>query len=94
MAEKTETNPKGAGAPLGNQNSSKSNRLFGETIKRIAVQSEGEINRAIAQALIEKAMSGDMSAIKEYGDRVDGKVVQQIDQNTELSGEVSYSWKK
>jgi S-adenosylmethionine synthetase len=94
MAEKTETNPKGSGAPLGNQNSSKSNRLFGETIKRIAIQSEGDYNRAIAQALIDKAMSGDISAIKEYADRVDGKVVQQIDQNTELSGEVAYTWKK
>ena len=94
MAEKTETNPKGAGAPLGNQNSSKSNRLFGETIKRIVTQSEGEVARKIAEALILKAQDGDISAIKEFADRVDGKVVQQIDQNTELSGEVSYSWKK
>ena len=94
MNEKTETNPKGSGAPLGNQNSSKSNRLFGETIKRLDIQSEGEINRAIAEALIEKAKAGDISAIKEYADRVDGKVVQQIDQNTELSGEVAYTWKK
>lgn len=75
MAEKTETNPKGAGAPLGNQNSSKSNRLFTETIKRLATQSEGEYNRMIAQALIDKAISGDMAAIKEYGDRLDGKAV-------------------
>ncbi len=75
MAEKTETNPKGAGAPLGNQNSSKSNRLFTETIKRLATQSEGEYNRMIAQALIDKAISGDMAAIKEYGDRIDGKAI-------------------
>jgi len=75
MAEKTETNPKGAGAPLGNQNSSKSNRLFTETIKRLATQSEGEYNRMIAQALIDKAISGDMAAIKEYGDRIDGKSI-------------------
>ena len=94
MAEKTKTNPKGAGAPLGNQNSSKSNRLFGETIKRIVTQSEGEVARKIAEALILKAQDGDISAIKEFADRVDGKVVQQIDQNTELSGEVAYTWKK
>lgn len=92
MAEITETNPKGAGAPLGNQNSSKSNRLFGETIKRLATQSEGEYNRKIAQALIDKATSGDVSAIKEYADRIDGKVVQQIDQSTEHSGSISYKW--
>ena len=82
MAEKTETNPKGAGAPLGNQNSSKSNRLFTETIKRLATQSEGEYNRMIAQALIDKAISGDVSAIKEFADRVDGKSVA----TTELTG--------
>ena len=94
MAEKTETNPKGSGAPLGNQNSSKSNRLFGETIKRIVTQSDGEVARKIAEALILKAQDGDISAIREFADRVDGKVVQQIDQNTELSGEVAYTWKK
>ena len=94
MNEKTETNPKGSGAPLGNQNSSKSNRLFGETIKRIVTQSKGEVARKIAEALILKAQDGDISAIREFADRVDGKVVQQIDQNTELSGEVAYTWKK
>jgi hypothetical protein len=94
MNEKTETNPKGSGAPLGNQNSSKTNRLFGETIKRIITQSEGEVARKIAEALILKAQDGDISAIREFADRVDGKVVQQIDQNTELSGEVAYTWKK
>jgi hypothetical protein len=94
MAEKTETNPKGSGAPLGNQNSNKSNRLFGETIKRIVTQSDGEVARKIAEALILKAQDGDISAIREFADRVDGKVVQQIDQNTELSGEVAYTWKK
>lgn len=65
----------GAGAPEGNKNSSKSNRLFGETIKRIVHQSEGEIAGKVAWALINKAMEGDLGAIKEFGDRVDGKAV-------------------
>lgn len=65
----------GAGAPLGNKNSSKSNRLFSETIKRIVHQSEGEITAKIAWALIQKAQEGDLGAIKEFGDRVDGKAV-------------------
>jgi hypothetical protein len=54
----------GAGAPLGNQNSIKSNRLFSETIKRMVTQSEGEVVRRIATALIDKAAEGDMSACK------------------------------
>lgn len=92
MNEKTEINPKGAGAPLGNTNSSKINRLWAETIKRKVVQSEGEIMSKIADALLIKASEGDMSAIKEFGDRMDGKVIQQIDQKTEHSGSVAYKW--
>jgi len=72
----------GAGAPLGNKNSSKSNRLYAETIKRINVQSEGQVAYDIAMALINKAKEGDISAIREFGDRVDGKSVS----TTELSG--------
>ena len=72
----------GAGAPLGNTNSSKSNRLFGDTIRRMVVQSDGEIARKVAEALILKAQEGDISAIKEFADRVDGKAVA----TTELTG--------
>ena len=72
----------GAGAPIGNTNSSKSNRLFGDTIRRMVVQSEGEIARRVAEALILKAQEGDISAIKEFADRVDGKAVA----TTEISG--------
>lgn len=34
--------------------------------------------RAVADALVEKAMSGDVPAIREIGDRLDGKVPQGI----------------
>lgn len=78
MAEVTETNPKGAGAPEGNSNSSKNNRLWAETIKRAVIQSDGVKLRAIAEALIEKAAEGDIQAIKELGDRLDGKPAQVI----------------
>jgi len=72
----------GAGAPTGNTNSSKSNRLYADTIKRINIQSEGQVAHDVAMALINKAKTGDVSAIKEFGDRVDGKAVS----TTELSG--------
>jgi hypothetical protein len=76
MAEVTDTNPKGAGAPEGNQNSSKNNRLWAETIRRALVQSDAERLRRIAEALLTKAEDGDMTAIKELGDRLDGKASQ------------------
>jgi hypothetical protein len=78
----------------GNTNSSKNNRLWADTLKRALIQADGNKIRAIADALIEKAASGDVSAIRELGDRVDGKPTQQIDQTTEHSGEVTYTWKK
>lgn len=86
MAEVTETNPKGAGAPEGNQNSSKNNRLWAETIKRAVTQSDSERLRRIAEALLVKAEDGDMSAIKELGDRLDGKASQAIEAS--ISGEL------
>ena len=94
MAEKTETNPKGAGAPLGHTNSSKNNRIWGNIIKKYAIQEDYKRLHALAEKLYEKAAEGDMAALKEIGDRLDGKATQQIDQTTEHSGEVTYTWKK
>jgi len=83
-----------AKANKSNTHSSKNNRLWADTLKRALLQADGNKIRAIAEALIEKAASGDVSAIRELGDRVDGKPTQQIDQTTEHSGEVTYTWKK
>lgn len=59
-------------AAEGNKYSSKSNRLWGETLRRIAVQDPQKL-RAIAEALYNKAAEGDIQAAKEIGDRLDGK---------------------
>ena len=71
-----------AGAPIGNNNSNKSNRLWGDTIRRAIAQSDADVLRKIAEALLTKASEGDMAAIKELGDRIDGKAMQAV----ELSG--------
>ena len=39
---------------------------------------EGENLRAVADALVEKAKTGDVQAIKEIADRLDGKVPQAV----------------
>jgi hypothetical protein len=62
----------------GNTNSSKGNRLWANTIRRAVTQSDGERLRRIAEAMLTKAEDGDMTAIKELGDRLDGKVAQEI----------------
>lgn len=66
------------GAPEGNQNASKQNRLWGDTIKRAVAQNDSAKLRSIADKLIELAVGGDIQAIKELGDRVDGKPAQAI----------------
>jgi hypothetical protein len=66
---------KAAEVNKGNTYSSRNNRLWADTLRRAVVQSDAERLRMIAEALIDKAASGDVSAIKELGDRLDGKSV-------------------
>jgi hypothetical protein len=73
---------KAAEVNKGNTYSSKNNRLWADTLRRAVIQSDAERLRMIAEALIDKAASGDVSAIKELGDRIDGKSVA----TTELTG--------
>lgn len=61
----------------GNTNSSKINRLLGNTLKRKLVQDEAKRANKVVEALLLKAEDGDVHAIKEVLDRVDGKVVQE-----------------
>ena len=66
----------------GNKHSSKENRIWGNIIRKLAVQEDYKRLHAIAEKLYEKAAEGDMSAVKELGDRLDGKSVA----TTELTG--------
>jgi hypothetical protein len=67
------------GAPAGNKNSSKANRLWGDTIRRaLAQDKDPDKLRSLAEALIARAADGDLGALKEIGDRLDGKVAQQV----------------
>ena len=69
------------GAPEGNQNATK-NRPWAEVIKRSLLAEDGKKLRALADRLVDKALEGDVTALKEIGDRMDGKPKQQ----TELTG--------
>ena len=63
------------GAPIGNTNSNKNNRIWANTIRKLAVQEDYRRIHAIAEKLYEKAIEGDLGAIKEVGDRLDGKAI-------------------
>lgn len=61
----------------GNNFSSKNNRLWRETLRRVAAQNPEKLRR-IAEKLYEQAEQGDIAAMREIGDRLDGKAAQTI----------------
>ena len=67
-------------APKGNTNGRKENRLWGDAIRRRIKQ--GKSLNILADKLVAMAEGGDMHAIKEIGDRLDGRAVQAINQTT------------
>jgi hypothetical protein len=65
------------GAPFGNKNAVK-NRPWAEAINRALLAEDGKKLRALADKLIDRALEGDVQALKEVGDRADGKAIQAI----------------
>lgn len=80
----------GRGAPIGNDRA-KRGKEWRDAIRKALVQYEvkddngkvivkrGEGLHAVATRLVDAAMTGDTSALKELGDRLDGKPHQSID---------------
>jgi hypothetical protein len=81
MDKEDDKDPK-VGAPVGNTNSNKNNRIWANTIRKLAVQEDYKRIHVIAEKLFEKAAEGDLGAMKEVGDRLDGKAIA----TTELTG--------
>jgi len=69
------------GAPLGNKNNTKA-KPWADAIRRsLARREDGDHGKSLnelADALLDKAAEGDMSALKELGDRLDGKSAQSV----------------
>lgn len=62
-------------APKGNKNAAKA-KVWSDAV-RLEAMKTGKIQKA-AQKLVDMAVAGDMAAIKELGDRLEGKAVQAI----------------
>jgi hypothetical protein len=50
-------------------------------------------DRAAAMALFDAAIDGDVAAVKEINDRLDGKVTQHVKADGEVSGSFTFTWK-
>lgn len=73
------------GAPVGNQNAAKAKVWHAAIMRALRKRSKTDQLEAldeIAEKLIDACANGDLPALKEFGDRLDGKPTQQ----TELSG--------
>jgi hypothetical protein len=86
-AERSAGEGRKVGGQPGNTNSKRSNRLWADTIRRVLAQgADPDRIRRLAEALVSKAEEGDMSALKELGDRLDGKAAQQVFVNGDEEG--------
>lgn len=65
-------------APLGNKNASH-DKPWSDAIRRALLANDGKKLRAIAEKVVEKAEEGDMAAIREIGDRIEGRPRQQME---------------
>jgi hypothetical protein len=80
------------GGQSGNQNAAKP-KIITDAIRKQLVQNPETVNGLVA-ILLEKALAGDMPAIKELLDRLEGKAVQSVEQETNINGDVRmYGWK-
>ena len=72
------------GAPLGNDNATKS-RPWRAALDRAIAQDDGRRLRLAAEKLLDEAAKGEAWAVKELGDRIDGKSVQPIEADVDAS---------
>ena len=66
-------------ASVGNNYSSKKNRLLKNTLNRIVAQDDAKRARSMMEALVSKAEEGDTRALDIVLDRLEGKVQSQTD---------------
>lgn len=67
----------GPGAPIGNKNGAKVNRIFGDELRKVVAQDRAKLRQA-AEELLKKAADGDLASIKELRDSLDGRPAQAI----------------
>lgn len=65
------------GAPKGNRNAAKG-RFWTDALRRAVLENDGKKLRKLADKLVAVAMKGNVHALRELGDRFEGKPAQAI----------------
>jgi hypothetical protein len=85
--------PFSKGDPNAGSKSGKPNRYINarwrDALNRSVAADDGKKLRKIADKLVKMATEGDISAIKELGDRIDGKSITQIEAQVESTITIS-----
>jgi hypothetical protein len=90
---------KSRGAQPGNKNSVKENREYRAALLRTVKQYEGrgiargDALRAVTEKLLELALDGELPAIKEVADRMDGRPAQAIHGEEGQPPVITFEWK-
>jgi hypothetical protein len=71
------------GAPIGNKNAAKAKVWHGAIMRALERRSSSRIDGkleidALAEKLLDAVSTGDLAALKEFGDRMDGKPAQAL----------------
>ena len=78
-----------SGAQPGNNNAAKA-KIWSDALRFACLKDKTRLKR-LAEALVKQAEEGNIQAIKELGDRLEGKVPQAIE-GTGENGEIIVKW--
>lgn len=90
------TQPNLGGAPIGNQNARKGREWRQAIDRALEIRGNGDRSKALdalAEKLLKKVDEGDIAAIKEFGDRIDGKAPQSVIVGNEDGQTFTVTWK-
>ena len=76
------------GPPLGSQNARKETRIVRDTLRKVAAQNPEKLRQA-CEALLDKAVEGDIGAFGVFRDTLDGKPNQSLEVTTPNAGNPS-----
>lgn len=82
------------GAPVGNQNAAKAKVWHGAIMRALEKRGGGDRLKALdelAEKLLDAVANGDLGAIKELGDRIDGKPKQQVEMTGDPENPVAFT---